>query len=206
LRADNGEWCLINEGSPPAVVMGVSAKPHQHVAPGASLPLIRRFSGGGTVVVDENTHFITLICNSGPLEIDCFPCAVHRFAETFYKELHPGISLRENDYVIGDRKFGGNAQYMRKGRFLHHSSLLWDYDPARMELLKMPPKMPGYRQNRPHAAFLCRLKEHLPSRAELEERFLEALSGRFSVKEVSLKEAGRILSLPHRKSTLFLGK
>ncbi|NGX54212.1 MAG: hypothetical protein K1000chlam4_00937, partial [Chlamydiae bacterium] len=27
LRADEGNWCLINSGVPPAIVMGISAKP-----------------------------------------------------------------------------------------------------------------------------------------------------------------------------------
>lgn len=50
------------------------------------------------------------------------------------------------DYVYGDRKFGGNAQAITGKRWLHHTSLLWDYDPANMALLKHPSKAPEYRE------------------------------------------------------------
>ena len=49
------------------------------------------------------------------------------------------------DYAFGQRKFGGNAQAITKQRWLHHTSLLWDFDPARMQLLKHPSKIPEYR-------------------------------------------------------------
>ena len=34
-------------------------------------------------------------------------------------------SCRENDYVLGDVKFGGNAQAVTRGDFVHHTSFLW---------------------------------------------------------------------------------
>eukprot|EP00968_Pinguiococcus_pyrenoidosus_P003776 scaffold251_cov230-Pinguiococcus_pyrenoidosus.AAC.7 len=34
--------------------------------------------------------------------------------------------LVENDYVVGDRKFGGNAQSITSGRWLHHTSFLFE--------------------------------------------------------------------------------
>ena len=49
------------------------------------------------------------------------------------------------DYCFGDVKFGGNAQAITKQRFLHHTSLLWDYQSERMRLLKHPAKIPDYR-------------------------------------------------------------
>jgi lipoate-protein ligase A len=52
------------------------------------------------------------------------------------------------DYVFGERKFGGNAQSIIKGRWVHHTSFLWDFQPAHMALLQHPPRMPAYRQAR----------------------------------------------------------
>ena len=49
------------------------------------------------------------------------------------------------DYAYGERKFGGNAQAITKQRWLHHTSLLWDFSDARMRLLKHPSKAPEYR-------------------------------------------------------------
>lgn len=50
------------------------------------------------------------------------------------------------DYVYGERKFGGNAQAITSKRWLHHTSLLWDYDPLNMAVLTNPKKQPAYRQ------------------------------------------------------------
>ena len=49
------------------------------------------------------------------------------------------------DYAFGERKFGGNAQAITKQRWLHHTSLLWDFRDAHMRLLKHPSKAPEYR-------------------------------------------------------------
>lgn len=70
------------------------------------------------------------------------------------------FKLREHDYVFGDKKvqqsrrnnttyytlltrvisprltqFGGNAQSITKDRWVHHTSFLWDFDPANMDYL-----------------------------------------------------------------------
>ena len=50
------------------------------------------------------------------------------------------------DYVLGDVKFGGNAQAITKDRWVHHTSFLWGFNPERMALLKHPAKKPAYRQ------------------------------------------------------------
>ena len=69
------------------------------------------------------------------------------------------------DYCFGDVKFGGNAQAITKQRFLHHTSLLWDYQSERMRLLKHPSKIPDYRAVIPlnmqntHAMYLTIAKQ-----------------------------------------------
>jgi lipoate-protein ligase A len=69
------------------------------------------------------------------------------------------FELKENDYVFGQLKFGGNAQSIVKDRWLHHTSFLWDFQSRHMEYLAMPEKRPEYRQSRTHGAFLTRLKD-----------------------------------------------
>ena len=59
------------------------------------------------------------------------------------------------DYCFGDVKFGGNAQAITKQRFLHHTSLLWDYQDGRMKLLKHPAKIPDYRAVRIDSVLPC---------------------------------------------------
>ena len=50
------------------------------------------------------------------------------------------------DYVAGERKFGGNAQAITGRRWLHHTSLLWDFDARNMALLTNPARQPEYRR------------------------------------------------------------
>jgi hypothetical protein len=47
--------------------------------------------------------------------------------------------------VFGHRKFAGNAQAITKGRWLHHTSFLWDFQGELMRLLKHPSRAPEYR-------------------------------------------------------------
>src|SRR5687767_508106 len=123
LRADQRNWCVVNEGSSPAIVMGISGKYDQLVNHNLMLqkpvPLIRRFTGGGTVFIDEHTCFYTLIGNREILNIPCYPERLLRWTEELYAPALKGhsFSLQENDYVLGNRKFGGNAQYLCKNRW-----------------------------------------------------------------------------------------
>lgn len=67
------------------------------------------------------------------------------------------FQLIGNDYAMGDRKIGGNAQAILKKRWLHHTSFLWDFSDDRMALLKEPEKRPEYRGNRKHRSFITAL-------------------------------------------------
>lgn len=62
------------------------------------------------------------------------------------------------DFVLGEKKIGGNAQAISGGRWLHHTSFLYDYKEDTMRLLKHPPKCPEYRKGREHADFVTKLR------------------------------------------------
>ena len=73
------------------------------------------------------------------------------------------FSLRENDYVLGERKMGGNAQSITGKGWLHHTSFLWDYNVDNMtNLLQLPKKQPDYRGQRTHDDFLVSLSQVFP--------------------------------------------
>ncbi len=174
LREDTRNICLINEGTPPTIVMGISGKAEELVdlsqAEQQSVPIIRRFSGGGTVIVDEETVFVTFICNTDLHDFPAYPEPILRWAGNLYQNIFGIISLRENDFVIGEKKCGGNALYIRKGRWLLHTSFLWDYRPERMALLHHPLKTPAYRSGRGHAEFCTTLKTHFAEKHEWIEK------------------------------------
>lgn len=195
LRTSSDNWCLINDGTTsPAIVMGLSGKLSELVEVKSVLrdhiPIIRRFTGGGTVIVDNGTIFITLICNKDAVpNVQPFPRPIMSWSGQLYGRVFEGLAdfhLRENDYAFGDRKFGGNAQSITKNRWVHHTSFLWDYEAKNMSYLKLPTKAPKYRLTRDHMDFICRMKEHMP-RSEFIERTIKAVGAEFSVSPVSLE-------------------
>ncbi|XP_037492937.1 uncharacterized protein LOC105635929 [Jatropha curcas] len=163
LRTSSDNWCIVNDGTnAPAIVMGLSGKPSELLEIGPVLrdhvPVIKRFTGGGTVIVDGGTIFVTLICNKDDVPgVQPYPPSIMSWSGLLYNEVFQGIGdfqLRENDYVFGDHKFGGNAQSIIKSRWVHHTSFLWDYDVKNMAYLRLPALAPKYRSARNHNEFL----------------------------------------------------
>jgi lipoate-protein ligase A len=204
LRTDERSFRLINRGSPAAIVMGISGQAEHLVnldqMKSDPIPLIRRFSGGGTVVVDENTLFITFIIHKKDLDLPPFPEPILRWSADLYASAWqiPDFHLRENDYVIGDKKCGGNAQYLKKDRWVHHTSFLWDFKTENMNRLLMPQRQPSYRKDRAHTDFLCRLKDHSPKPEALISSLKKELVKRFYIKEFDLFSWEK---KPHRQAT-----
>lgn len=191
-------WLFLLEGSPECIVMGAGsrARPHEWIdipkVKEDKMTVIKRFTGGGTVLINNDSLFSSLIA---PIELlkhdgfDHFPKSIMKWSEILFKEvmfdffstirmsatsatscqrqsfmsIPNKFSLRENDFVFDDKKFGGNAQYIsggKVGRFVHHTSFLWDFDPDKMsKYLVLPERRPNYRQSRTHSSFLCGLKE-----------------------------------------------
>lgn len=210
LRTDHRNWCLINDGTSPAIVMGISGSVekmiNQKQLEESPIPVIRRFSGGGTVIVDHDTIFSTFIFNRKSVDVSCCPRNILHWTAQIYSPFleHCNFQIRENDYALGDRKFGGNAQYMSKNRWLHHTSLLWDYDPEKMNYLLFPPKVPDYRGSRAHTDFLCKLKDHISDKQAAIQSLIEQLEKRFILREVFQEEILEVLERPHRRSTSFI--
>lgn len=234
LRADDGNWLLLNDGSrDPAVVLGISGDPHKlthpHKTHAANIPLIKRFSGGGTVIVDKDTIFATMIFGTKALpDVEPFPRQIMEFTAGVYgdafslldrdasrvpksrvtaltRDADAAFSLTDNDYVIGNHKIAGNAQAITKDRWLHHTSFLWDFRQQRMDMLKEPEKRPKYRGGRKHASFLCPLITLGYKRQD----FLEAIEDSFEalgyeVQLAELSDVEAFLERPHLKTSRVL--
>ena len=124
-RVDGRNWFIWNQDTAPtAIVMGISGKPeklvHMDRAQQDEIPLIKRFSGGGTVIVDENTIFTTFILDRASVpDVKPYPREIMdwsgRFFQPVFDRLCPenvAFHLREDDYAFGELKVGGNAQSM----------------------------------------------------------------------------------------------
>lgn len=209
LKADNRQWCIINHGTSDAIVMGISGTREKFIDPvkmnTQPVPVIRRFSGGGTVFVDRNTLFVTFICQSKDVAVPTQQQKILDWTKGVYAPVFgDDFRLHENDYALLDLKFGGNAQYLRKDRWLHHTSFLWDYDQSKMDYLLVPEKKPKYRGDRGHAEFLCTLKDRFDDVESVVRKVKTEIKRKFKVESVDVGEAEKLLKLPHHTSTVLV--
>lgn len=207
LRSCDQNYCLINTGASPSIVMGISGKPeeliHTDIVAKSNIPVIRRYSGGGTVIVDQNTIFVSFIFKQDLLNLPLYPEPIMRWSGQFYKDALKieGFDLRENDYVIFDKKCGGNAQYIQKSRFVHHTTFLWDFCLKNMNHLKLPKKIPNYRESRSHQDFLCSLEKYFSKEAFI-SAIKQKLQSCFNLKAIQLENIQSVLNTSHRKATV----
>lgn len=207
LRTDDRNFIVINHGSLRSIVMGFSGKTSMLLdlerVRRDSVPIVKRYSGGGTVVIDENTLFVSLIFSKDCIPVSPFPEPIMLWSYLLYKNAWnlPGFSLIDHDYAIENRKCGGNALYIRKERWLHHTSFLWDYRDENMDYLLLPQKQPAYRLERSHTDFLCRLKEFAPSVNDLVEQLDRELVKRFTICHISAEELHAIQRRKYHQTT-----
>ena len=128
------------------------------------IPLFRRSSGGGAVVVGRGclAYAIALPLND---EIRSAGVSVvtRRVMETIAVQLQPfapGVTVcGTSDLVIDDRKFSGNSQRWLRQAFLHHGTILYEFDLEQIgRLLKPPSRQPDYRLQRSHADFVTNVE------------------------------------------------
>jgi lipoate-protein ligase A len=147
----------------PVVVLGSACKLADDVDEAACLddgvPILRRSSGGGTVLWGNGCLLFSLI-----LSYDRTPELTQVGSSYRYILGRIGAALgldgvRQagvSDLAVGDRKFSGNAQQRKRKFLLHHGSLLYDFDLTLVgRYLRPPPRQPEYRVQRSHADFLC---------------------------------------------------
>lgn len=217
-RADRRSWFVTNEWDRTedsklanAIVLGISGKVAEMVdaerAAHAKVPVIKRFTGGGTIVCDVDTLFVSFIIADGVLpEVQPYPDPILQWTGGVYADAlracgASGFAIHANDYCIDQLKFGGNAQAISGKRWLHHTSLLWQFDHERMSLLKMPPRQPEYRKGRMHGDFVRGLSASVSDRDGFCAALAKAVSTRLPLQQASLAEAEAIANLPHRSVT-----
>lgn len=93
-----------------------------------NIPLIRRFSGGGTVFHDLgniNFSFITTGVNTKVIDFAKFAKPVIDFLKTI--GLQATLSDR-NDILLNGKKITGHAAHSKNTRALHHGTILFNAD------------------------------------------------------------------------------
>ncbi len=134
---------------------------HVDVCKADGIPILRRHSGGGTVLQGPgclNFSLILKIDSSGPTRniTDTTKHIMQRHAESLATLLGEKIEMKSSsDLTIGGKKFSGNAQRRRMKALLFHGTFLLDFDLSLIEkYLQLPPKQPEYREQRSHLDFV----------------------------------------------------
>lgn len=171
-EANGGEAVLrFWETALPFVVLGyvckIAADVNVEECQKRSVPILRRHSGGGTVLQALgvlNYALILPIEYGTPTENLATTNAfvMQKTRDALQALVGDEISIRGiTDLALGHLKFCGNAQRRRRKWLLFHGALLLDCDLDLMSaVLKVPPRQPDYRGQRSHTDFVTNL--HLP--------------------------------------------
>jgi len=155
------------------IVLGLSnsapTELHLPAAQARSIPILRRCSGGGTVLQGPgclNFALILKIKKPGPLESigSTNQHILERHRAALEKRLRREVSVQGcTDLTLDGLKFSGNSQRRRMRSLLFHGTFLLHLDLTLMEeLLAIPSRQPSYRRGRSHGRFLT----HLPLSAD----------------------------------------
>jgi lipoate-protein ligase A len=161
----------------PAVVLGAGGQVAQEIETAAcwkaKIPIWRRASGGGTVLLGRGCLCFSLVLayDRSPELRDVrrsYRFILGRLGEALDDVLPEIGRAGISDLAAGGLKFSGNAQERKRHFLLHHGTLLYDFDLSLMSrYLRLPSRQPEYRQGRGHGEFL----RNLPcAAAELRDR------------------------------------
>jgi lipoate-protein ligase A len=160
-----GELLRFWEYPRPFVVVGfsnrVATEVNMAACGSAGVPILRRASGGGTVVQGPGCLNYALVLDSGRAGLHSIPAANRAIMEAnraAMQALLPGRVLVQGhtDLTHDGKKFSGNAQRRKRRFLLFHGTILRECDLALVgSLLAMPTQQPTYRQGRDHAEFIA---------------------------------------------------
>ncbi len=161
---DGPEVLRVWESARPFLVLGLSCKVAEDVHVEAclrdGLPVLRRRSGGGTVLQGPGSLSYALVLRvSRDPDLASIGGTNRWVLERVRQALLPltgGIEMRGiSDLAIAGRKISGNAQRRKREWILFHGTLLHAFDVEQVERYqRLPPRRPEYRGERAHRDFL----------------------------------------------------
>ena len=126
------------------------------------VPVLRRASGGGTVLLGPGCLCFSLVLNYNRAPgLNEIPASNRYILGRIGRALAPVVSsvvAGSSDLTVSGVKFSGNAQQRKRTHFLHHGTLLCGFDLGLVSRYLNPPeRQPDYRRARPHAEFVTNL-------------------------------------------------
>ena len=129
------------------------------------VPILRRSSGGGTILQGPGCLNYTLVLPiESAAELETITGANRQIMQKTRDALAalvPGkVEIQgHTDLTLDGLKFSGNAQRRKRRCLLFHGAFLYDFDLTLISrVLRLPTQQPDYRENRSHESFLTLLK------------------------------------------------
>jgi lipoate---protein ligase len=173
-KAGGGELLRFWESPRVFVVLGRACAEgldvHADACRKEDVPVLRRSSGGGTVVQGPGCLNFSLVLSKDrhPDLASITRSYVYILRKTIGALKTCGVDTEFRpvcDLVVpaGEKKFSGNAQRRGRTHILHHGTILYGFDLSLIaRYLPLPPKMPDYRCARSHNDFITNVNLDVP--------------------------------------------
>lgn len=168
-KHDAGQFLRFWESETYFVVLGRIGREEEDVvvanAQADRIPVLRRTSGGGTVVQGPGCLNYTLVLSKHDQPLLSDLRASYAFISGKIIEALAGLGVHAVFHPISDiatregsLKFSGNAQRRGKNAILHHGTILYNFDLDKIsQYLAMPKDVPLYRKSRLHKDFVTNI-------------------------------------------------
>jgi lipoate-protein ligase A len=163
-EAGNTEWLWLWELEHRTVVAGrstnIEADVNTIACQSDGVPVLRRDSGGGAVLLGTGCLNYTLILNlERRPELRAVEDSHRLILDAVGQATGVGAVTRiDTDLTIGGKKFGGSSQRRCRHTVLQHGTILYAFELSAIgRYLREPARRPRYRQERTHGEFVTNI-------------------------------------------------
>ena len=160
-----------------------------------NITVVRRLSGGGAVYHDMGNLNFTFITDADQTDKINFRMFCEPVMETIASYGVQAELSGRNDMTVDGKKFSGNAQYIKKGRTMHHGTIMISSDLARVEgalqVDRTKIESKGVKSVASRVTNLCEYIVRDVSVSDFRDRLVETVSKREELKPYTLTEADR---------------
>ncbi|MCR9291739.1 MAG: lipoate--protein ligase family protein [bacterium] len=159
-----GEGLRLWDAAEAFIVLGRGSKVAEEVylerAAQDHVSVLRRVSGGATVMASRGCMFYAVLLSLQKRPHLRMLDQAHGYVMdrllSALRPYQPGLEFAgTSDLVVGGKKVSGNSLRVTRDWLLYHGTLLLNMELSLVsKYLRHPPREPGYRQGREHAAFI----------------------------------------------------